>query len=310
MMQPYDLYSTYSIAACDLDAGELGAAVQTHQIGVGSRILWLEPGVGALVTQSLANIGFGPVGLAMLAEGVAPKSVIAGLVGSDPNADRRQLGLVNAQGQAAAFSGARCIAYAGHHVGAGYAVQANLMTRPTVIEAMRDAFETTTGDLASRMLAAMDAAQAEDGDLRGSQSAAIKVVPNRLGVPEAQRYVVDLRVDEHAMPLLELRRLVKMRRAFLVDNKGFAAFAEGDKAGALALWEQARAMSPEQEELPYWQAVKLAEFGDLDTAATIMRLALTNEPRRAEWIDLLYRLDAIGLVGAPGNGAALAKRVE
>lgn len=168
---------------------------------------------------------------------------------------------MNAQGQAAAFSGAeRCIAYAGHHVGAGYAVQANLMTRPTVIEAMRDAFETTTGDLASRMLAAMDAAQAKIGDLRGSQFGGDEVVPNRLGVPEAQRYVVNLRVDEHAMPLLELRRLVKMRRASGGQQGLRRLCRKATKASALALWEQARAMSPRQEELPYWQAVKLAEF--------------------------------------------------
>ena len=227
MIRSEDLYSTYSIVACDLEAGELGAAVQTHQMSVGSRVLWLEPGVGALATQSLANIGYGPLGIAMLREGLAPEAVIAGLTASDAMAARRQIGVVNAAGLTASFTGDGCIAYAGNHAGSGYTVQANMMTRPTVIDAMRGAFEAATGDLAARMLAALEAAQVEDGDIRGMQSAALKVVPNRLGVAEGERFLYDLRVDEHATPLAELGRLVTMRRAVHRSRTGASKVRNG-----------------------------------------------------------------------------------
>jgi uncharacterized Ntn-hydrolase superfamily protein len=304
-IHPADLYSTYSIVACDTELGEMGAAVQTHQMSVGSRVLWLAHGVGALATQSMANIAFGPSGLTMLRQGTPPEAVIAGLIASDAQSARRQLALVNAAGQAAAFTGDGCIAHAGHYVGAGYSVQANMMTRPTVIDAMRAAYESATGDLAARMLAALEAAQAEDGDIRGMQSAALKVVTTAHGVPESGRYVYDLRVDEHETPVRELGRLVQMRRAQNLDSHGYAAFERGDKPAALDLWAQARAYGPPQEEMAFWQAVALADAGDVAAAADILRPALANEPRRAHWLDLLDRLETCGLIERRGTAGEL-----
>ncbi|HYO89619.1 MAG TPA: DUF1028 domain-containing protein, partial [Candidatus Limnocylindrales bacterium] len=250
-----------------------------------------------------------PVGMMMLKQEMAPESVIAGLTGSDPMAARRQIGVVSASGQVAAYTGDGCIPYAGHSVGTGYSVQANMMTRPTVIDAMRAAYEAATGDLAARMLAALEAAQAEDGDIRGMQSAALKVVPNRLGVPEEDRFVYDLRVDEHATPVAELGRLVRMRRAQLIDKQGYAALGKGDVDQGLALWAEAREMTPRQVELAFWQAVALAEAGGIDEAAAILRPALEGDLRRAHWLDLLVRLETCGLIGRTGAAEELVKAV-
>jgi uncharacterized Ntn-hydrolase superfamily protein len=309
-IDPSSLFSTYSIVACDSEAGELGAAVQTHQMCVGSRVLWLQPGVGALATQSMANIAFGPVGLMMLEQGMAPEAVIAGLIATDGQGARRQVALVNAAGQAAAFTGDGCIPHAGHCVGAGYSVQANMMTRPTVIEAMRAAYEAATGDLAARMLAALDAAQAEDGDIRGMQSAALKVVSTAHGIPESGRYLYDLRVDEHETPVRELGRLVTMRRAQNVDSHGYAALERGDKAAALDWWAQARASGQAQVELAFWQAVALADAGDVPAAADILRPALVGHARRAHWLDLLDRLEACGLIERSGAAGELVRALS
>jgi uncharacterized Ntn-hydrolase superfamily protein len=294
--EPTQLVSTYSIVARDPQTGQLGAAVQTHQMCVGWIVSWLLPGVGAVATQSLVNISFGPVALAMLQEGVAAPRIIDGLVASDPDAHRRQVAVVDANGQAAAWTGDGCIAEAGHHIGEGYSVQANMMTFPTVVTAMAEAFEKTTGDLAQRMMAALQAAQAEDGDIRGMQSAALKVVPSDISKP-AWTVDYDLRVDEHHNPVEELRRLVRLRHAQIIDQRGYEAFEQGQRDQALAAWAEARAEAPELEELPFWQATTLADKpADVQTAAEILRPALANDPRREQWIDLIRRLQNCGLL--------------
>jgi uncharacterized Ntn-hydrolase superfamily protein len=300
-----ELFSTYSIVARDPQTGELGVAVQTHQICVGARVPALLPNVGALASQSLANFKFGPMGLEMLAQGISAERVVAGLVATDEGANRRQLGVVDAQGRAAAWTGEGCIAHAGHQVGEGYTVQANMMTRNTVPAAMAKAYESTAGDLAARMLAALQAAQGEDGDIRGMQSAALVVVPGGADTL-SWHYRYDLRVDEHAEPLRELARLVAIRAAQFLDAAGHEALEKGDLPAALECWQRARTASPDQEELPFWQAVTLADkVGDVATAAAILRPVLEGDSRRAEWIDLLRRLQACGLVERAGIAEAL-----
>lgn len=233
------LFSTYSIVARDPATGQLGVAVQTHQMCVGSRILWARPGLGAVITQSLSNISYAPMAGAMLREGIPPERIIAALVASDDRPEVRQVAVVDAQGRAAAFTGIGCIREAGHHTGEGYSVQANMMTHPTVVKAMAETYEAAQGDLAQRMLAALQAAQAEGGDIRGMQSAALKVVPADLA---ARDWAVDydLRVDEHANPVSELARLVRLRHSQIADEAGYAALASGDRDRALALWQAAR----------------------------------------------------------------------
>lgn len=309
-MRSTDLFSTYSIVARDAETGELGVAVQTHQMGVGRVVPWLMPGVGAIATQSMSNVSFGPLGLALLREGRTAAQVIAALVASDDQAHRRQVACVDAHGAAAAHTGAGCIAEAGHHIGAGYSVQANMMTNPTVVAAMASAYESASGDLAARMLAAMAAAQAEGGDIRGMQSAALVVVSGDAGAPVwSTRY--DLRVDEHAEPLTELARLVRLRRAQLIDARGHEALETGDRDSALRLWAEARELAPELEEIAFWQAVTLADsHADIDAALAILRPMLAREPLRAQWIDLITRLGMVGLIEREDAAADLLGALE
>jgi uncharacterized Ntn-hydrolase superfamily protein len=306
----HDLYATYSIVARDAETGQLGVAVQTHQMSVGRVVPFLLPGVGAVATQSLVNISFGPLALDFLREGFSPEQIIAGLIAADSNPTRRQMAVVDAQGRAAAHTGSSCIAYAGHHVGAGYSVQANMMTRDTVMAAMANAYENANGDLGQRMLAALQAAQAEDGDIRGTQSAALKVVSGDRSEPVWQA-IYDLRVDEHPTPVAELTRLVRLRHAQLVDKQGHEALEQGRREEALRIWQQARAEAPELEELAFWHAIALAdEQNDAAAGAAILRPVLANDPRRIHWLDLLTRLDDCGFLKRAGTGAALRKDLE
>lgn len=300
-----ELFSTYSIVARDAATGQLGVAVQTHQMGVGRLVPWLIPGIGAIATQSLVNISFGPMGLAMLKQGVAAPSVIDALVASDEGAARRQVAAVDANGKVGAWTGGGCIAHAAHHIGEGYSVQANMMTNTTVVAAMAEAYESTSGDLAAKMLAALEAAEGQGGDIRGMQSAALVVVPGEKDRPEwATDY--DLRVDEHATPLVELSRLVRLRHAQVIEAQGYAALEAGDREAAFETWAKARATAPELEELAFWQAVTLADrHADVDAAAAILRPVLANDERRAHWLDLIQRLSTCGLIERAGAGEAL-----
>lgn len=307
-IQNDELIHTYSIVAYDAEAQLFGVAVQTHQMGVGRLVPWLLPGYGAIATQSLVNISYGPIGLRMLREGWKAEDVLAGLTSGDPNAQRRQVACVDAEGRAAAFTGSGCIREAGHYVGEGYSVQANMMTRTTVIEAMRQAYETASGTLAERMMAALHAAQVEDGDIRGMQSAALKIVSAQKNVPDWST-VFDLRVDEHLSPLDELGRLLRLRQAQQVDERGYAALAAGDLGKALAEWAEARRLAPELEELAFWQAVSLADQrpseDSLRVAARILAGALERELRRDQWLDLLIRLEDCGLIARQGTAVEL-----
>lgn len=297
MHQPY---TTYSVVARDRETGQLGVAVQTHQMCVGSVVPWLAPGVGALATQSLANVRFGPMGLALLREGVAAPQVVDALVATDPEADRRQVAVVDARGEVGVWTGAGCIPEAGHQTGEGYSVQANMMVRPTVIPAMARAFEEAEGDLVARMMKAMWAAQREGGDIRGMQSAALRVVsgedPSARGA-QATLDLYDLRVDESEHPLEELDRLVRLRTARLLDREGHEALEQGERRRAMEKFGEAREMAPELEELGFWQAVTLAdEHQDLKTAAEILDSTLAGDPLRGQWLDLIRRLQVCGLL--------------
>lgn len=307
------LYSTYSIVARDPKTGQFGVAVQTHQMSVGRVVPWLECNLGAVATQSLTNISFGPMALAMLRENVPAEQVISALVASDPNSHRRQVAVVDSQGRAAAFTGDGCIAEAGHYAGDGYSVQANMMTNKTVIDAMRQAYESTKGDLASRMLAVMQAAQAEDGDIRGMQSAALKVT--EAGADRRSwETEYDLRVDEHENPVEELARLVRMRQAQLMDAEGHRLLEAGDATKALKIWKKARDKAPELEELAFWQAVAFADASlqpnSESIAARILELAMENEPRQQQWLELLHRLEACGLIENQGTAENLIRALE
>ena len=295
-----EIYNTYSIVARDSATGQFGVAVQTHQMCVGAAVPWLLPGVGAVATQSWTNRSFGPMALTMLREGVSAPRVIDALVASDPEAHRRQVAVVDARGRAAAWTGDGCTPEAMHQVGEAYSVQANMMTHPTVVPAMAAAYESAPGDLAQRMLAALIAAQGEGGDIRGMQSAALKVVPGDAGKP-IWMSEYDLRVDEHDDPVGELARLVRLVHARHVDAVGRRALERGEVETALGLWREARGEAPELEELAFGQAVTLANRPTgLAEAVAILGPVLAENARRAHWLDLIRRMDANGMFTREG----------
>ncbi len=298
-MKSVDICNTYSIVARDSLTGELGVAVQTHQIGVGRVVPWLLPGVGAIATQALVNVSFGPVGLTLLRQGASAVQAVAALIAADAGAAQRQIAIIDANGQTEAYTGKNCIREAGHYVGEGYSVQANMMTRNTVVDAMRTAYEDATGDLVTRLLVALYAAQAEDGDIRGMQSAALKIVSGNREMPEWQS-IYDIRIDEHDNPLAELTRLVKLRRGQLLDAEGHALLTSGDVSGALMKWKLARETAPDLEEIAFWQAISLADQHpdeqSISIAGRILALALEHDGRREQWLDLIGRLAEAGMI--------------
>ncbi len=213
-MADLPVVATYSICACDLAAGRWGVATQSKFLAVGSVVPWAAPHVGAIATQSYANPRYGPDGLALLASGASADEVVAALTSADPDRDQRQLGIVDAEGRAATFTGSGCHAWAGGRTGAGYAAQGNILVSAATVDALAGTFAATaTRPLAERLLACLDAAQAAGGDSRGQQSAALLVVERDGGYAGLSDTLVDLRVDDHARPLDELRRLYGLHQA-------------------------------------------------------------------------------------------------
>ncbi len=300
--------STYSIVAFDEETQRLGVAVQTHQVGVGQMVPFILPGVGAVATQSLVNISFGPIALAMLQEGVSATDVINGLIASDRDRERRQVAVIDTNGDVSAFTGEGCIPHAEHYVGKHYSVQANMMTKDTVISAMQSAYEQSTDDFAGRMMAALYAAQAEDGDIRGMQSATLHIVANDRNLPVWQQDY-NLRIDESEKPLDDLQRLVNYQRAKYVSQEGNALLEQGDMNGALGRWREARELAPDDEELAFWQGIALADKNPADNAVSvasrIIEQAIKSDERYEHWLDLIVRLETVGIITRRGAGQEL-----
>jgi uncharacterized Ntn-hydrolase superfamily protein len=209
-----EIVATYSIAACDLDAGQWGVATQSKFLAVGSVVPWAEPHVGAVATQAYANPRYGPDGLALLREGLSAEDVVARLTGADDGRDHRQLGVVDAKGGSATFTGPECMDWAGGRAGAGYAAQGNILVSEATVAALATTFEGSAGEpLAQRLVACLAAAQDAGGDRRGQQSAALLVVERDGGYGGMSDVLVDLRVDDHARPVDELARLYGIHQA-------------------------------------------------------------------------------------------------
>ncbi len=293
--------ATYSIVARDPATGELGVAVQSHWFSVGSLVPWAEAGVGVVATQSFVDPAYGHLGLALLRSGKAAHQVLQALLAADPQPEVRQVAILDAHGGVAVHTGARCIAAAGHLVGSEMAVQANLMDNDRVWPAMKAAYEASKGDLAERLLAALEAAELAGGDIRGRQSAALLVVRAAgSGRPwEDRRF--DLRVEDHPQPLAELRRLTTLARAYERMNRGDELAAAGAWEEASAEYAAAAAMAPAIAELPFWHAVTLASGGKFEQARPLFEQVFAREPR---WRELVRRLPAAGLL--PDDPALLA----
>jgi uncharacterized Ntn-hydrolase superfamily protein len=285
--------ATYSIVARDPVTGDFGVAVQSHWFQVGPIVPWAEAGVGAVATQSFVLPDYGPKGLQLMKDGKSAREALDLLLSQDPQQEVRQVAMVDAQGRVATWTGPKCIAAAGHQTGPAFSVQANLMDKPTVWPAMARAFESAQGDLAERMLAALEAAEAEGGDIRGRQSAALIVVRAKsTGQPWRDR-LVDLRVDDHAQPVAELRRLLSLHRAYEEMNAGDEAVAKDEISKALQHYTRAAKLAPEIAELPFWQAVPLFVAGQEEKALPLFKEVFAREER---WVRLVPRLPAAGLL--------------
>ena len=273
--------ATYSIVARDPATGDLGVAVQSHWFSVGSVVSWAEAGVGAVATQSFVDPAYGPLGLGLMRAGRSAPDSLKALLAGDAQRDVRQVGMVDAQGRVATHTGSLCIPAAGGQEGKEYVVQANLMDKPSVWPAMARAYETAKGDLAERLLAALDAAEAEGGDIRGRQSAAIVVVKARSsGRPWADR-VFDLRVEDHAQPLVELRRLVRLQRAYNHMTAGDDCVALNDWACAEREYGAARGLEPTHAEMAFWYARRARDGGQARAGAAAVRAGLRRGPALA-----------------------------
>ena len=210
--------ATYSIAACDLEAGQWGVATQSKFLAVGSVVPWAEPQVGAIATQAYANPRYGPEGLALLREGLSVEEVVERLTSADEGRDQRQLGIVDGKGRSATFTGAECLEWAGGRTGPGYAAQGNILVSAQTVDAIAASFESSSGPLADRLLDCLDAAQAAGGDRRGQQSAALLVVEKDGGYANLSDTIVELRVEDHERPLDELRRIYGLHVALFGET--------------------------------------------------------------------------------------------
>lgn len=284
---------TYSIVARDPNTGELGVAVQSHWFSVGPIVAWAEAGVGAVATQSFVDPSYGKNGLDLMRAGKSAPETLKELLAKDEAREVRQVGMIDAQGRVDAWTGKNDIQAAGHIVGTNFSVQANLMLNDKVWPAMARAFENTKGDLADRMLAALDAAQAAGGDIRGRQSAALIVVT---GKPTGQAWkdrTFDLRVDDSPEPLRELRRLVRLQRAYNHMNAGDLAVEKKDNEGALREYSAAEKLVPNNAEMIYWHAVALVNMGRVEDSLPLFRKVFAMD---RNWLTLTPRLPRSGLL--------------
>jgi len=279
---------TYSIVARDSTTGELGVAVQSHWFSVGQMCPYAEAGVGAVATQAWVEPAYGPRLLGLLRSGMTPSEALAGLVTADAGRDQRQVAVVDATGAVAAHTGAACIAACGHRTGDGVSVQGNMLLRDEVWSSMLGAYEVAAAEglgLAERLLAALDEAEANGGDARGRQSAALLVVGGSL--------TVDVRVDDHELPLVELRRLVGMQQASRILVQAQADILGDDVPGALALFAEVQERYGANMEPSFWAGALLAGLDRPDDAAPFLRAAASSNPG---WVDLLRRLPPSGAV--------------
>ena len=288
------LAHTFSIVARDTATGEMAVGVQSHWFSVGSIVSWGRSGVGVVATQSFVNPAYGPNGLDLMSGGQSAEEALQTLVEADRGRDYRQVAFLDANGITSAYTGSSCIASASHAMGDNYSVQANMMLNDDVVPAMSRAFlDHAHLPLAERVLRVLQAAQGAGGDIRGKQSAALVVVgPEPVDEPWMDK-LVDLRVDDHEDPLLELDRLLRVHRAYEHMNRGDLAVEHQDMEAALREYGAAEEMFPENLEMKYWKAVALANNGRMEEALTVFNYVFDRD---SNWRELTSRLPASGLL--------------
>ncbi len=325
-MKPGPLAHTFSIVARDPQTGEIGVAVQSHWFNVGSIVPWAEAGVGAVATQSFVDPSYGKLGLDVMRAGRSAPEALRGLLAADPGREVRQVGMIDANGNVASYTGCNDVYAAGNEVGGAdpkveygtaapctkdrpsvfrvgkdFAVQANMMANDRIWPAMAKAFRETKGDLADRMLAALDAAQAAGGDLRGRQSAALIVVKAKSSGQPWNDQIFNVRVDDNPYPLVELRRLVALSRAYNHMNAGDLAVEHHDNEGALREYSAAEEIASHTEGVPksrlaemiYWHAAALVNMGKVQESLPLFKKCFAMEK---SWVTMTSRLPKVGLL--------------
>lgn len=293
--KPSAFAHTFSIVARDPQTGEMGVAVQSHWFSVGADVPWAEAGVGVIATQSFVDPSYGKLGLELMRVGKSAPDALKGLVAGDDGRDLRQVAMIDAQGHVSAHTGAKCVAAAGQIVDEQnqFSVQANMMLNENIWPAMAKAYRETKGDLADRMLAALDAAQAAGGDIRGRQSAAIVIVKAKSTGKPWQDRVFDLRVDDNPAPLVELRRLVTLARAYNHMNAGDLASEKNDTEGMLREYGAAEKLVPDNLEMIYWHAVALANIGKVEESLPLFRKVFKADKNWATMTPRIVKSDLL-----------------
>lgn len=286
---------TFSIVARDTKTGEMAVGVQSHWFSVGTSVSWGQAGVGVIATQSFVNKSFGIRGLALLKTGKTAQEVLDVLLSNDGGKDVRQVGIVDAKGNVAVHTGKKCVDFAGHIKGTNYSVQSNMMLNNKVPSAMAKAFEDNWRlPLAERVLKALEAGQAVGGDIRGKQSAALLVVKGTsTGKPWDEDHLVDLRVDDHQVPLVELARLLKIRRAYDHMDAGDLATETNDMKKATEEYNAAMKLLPNNLEMQYWTAITMANNKSIIKASDMLHKIYQKEPN---WREMTKRLPKVGLL--------------
>lgn len=287
---------TYSIVARDPRTGQMGVAVQSHAFAVGSIVPWAEAGVGVVATQSFANLDYGPEGLALMRQGRSAAEALEKLLKEDEEREIRQVAMLDGRGNVAVHTGNRCVSAAGHLAGEQFSVQANMMVDDSIWPAMKQTYEaaaTSGKDLANCLLAALEAAQTSGGDIRGQQAAALLIVAGERPPKVWHGRLFDLRIDDHPRPVEELRRLVSIRRAWLLFEQSNELATLGRFDEALPLLEQAFELGPDIPELRFRAAAILFMAGQGPEALAMLRQVFASEPH---WAEMIPRLAAVDLI--------------
>jgi len=269
MLKLNRLASTFSIVAFDSKTKNLGVAVQSRYFSVGTAVPWAQARVGAVATQSFVNVSYGPRGLKLLKKGLTVKEVIEKLTSKDKSRDYRQLGIIDRKGNPAAYTGSKCMHWAGSRIGKNYAAQGNILANERVVQSMGKKFETTKGDLADRLIAALEDGQEAGGDARGKQSAALLVVGERKSKAGYGDRLIDLRVEDHSEPIAELKRLRRLHRVYSLIDEAEEIFTQGNHKKAIAIIQKAIELNPNSDD------------AYVDLGMTYTKMGKTQEARKA-----------------------------
>jgi uncharacterized Ntn-hydrolase superfamily protein len=293
MLKLNHLASTFSIVAFDPKTRNLGVAVQSRYFSVGTAVPWAQANVGAIATQSFVNISYGPRGLKLLKKGLAVKEVVEKLTSKDKSRDYRQLGIIDAKGNPAVYTGAKCLHWAGSKIGKNYTAQGNILANEQVVQNMGKKFETTKGDLADRLVAALEGGQEAGGDARGKQSAAILVVGERKSKAGYGDRLIDLRVEDHPEPIAELKRLLQLHRVYRLIDEAEEIFTQGNHKKAIATIKKAIELNPNSDDAYVDLGMTYTKMGNAQEAKKAFNKAISLNPNMKAVISQLTEITRI-----------------